>query len=109
MVLWTEESECETFPFFISKILPWRILLDFSGVIPDLLEEREVVECPGWVSLVGFSLLSTAHPPYGAMGRWEGTTDYMGKQMKLMTLNLLGDILVISFSLLVISLTQFYP
>lgn len=80
MVPRTEENECETIPFFSYKILPWRILFDFSGVIPDLQKEREEVECPGWVSLVGFSLLSMAHPAYRAMGSWKGTVDCMGKQ-----------------------------
>lgn len=79
MGLWTEENEYETFSFFIYKILPWRVLFDFGGVIPDLQEEGEVVECSGWVSLVGFSLLLMAHPSYGAMRRWKGTIGCMGK------------------------------
>lgn len=49
MVPWTGENESETFPLFIYKVLSWRTLVDFSGVIPDLQEEREVLfPCPWW-------------------------------------------------------------
>lgn len=61
--------------------------------------------CPWW----GFpSSLWHIFP----MEQWEDGRelfDCMGKQAYLMTLNLLAGILVISFSLLVISFTQFYP
>jgi len=51
MVPWTGENENETFLFFIYKVLSWRTLFDFSGVIPDLQEEREVLfRCAWWDS-----------------------------------------------------------